>query len=579
MTSGGIAVGELGKKNIIIGRPGTGKTSTLINGYIAEGNISSEIAYFGKDSVTSLVVEVFTAPKVNVTFLNTAEVSQPFNAKVTISGGLVPYRYQWFFPNEQISGANASYIFSTAGMQGFSLEVSDSSGFVKIYNYSVEVHLYVEVAANESSGFGPLAIQFYSSVIGGSSYSYNWTFGNGNSSILPYPAQTFQAGNYSVELIATSQSGATGSANVLITSLPQPVELEYSPTVNITTVTSVNFKAIPNWDAGSTYSMNWLFPNGQSLDGLSVNYTFPTYSPINTVKGTFKYGTHTIIEVLSADMVPNPITLKWNVPNILETGRIVNVSAVASSTDAAQYTYQWSIGGQIFYGADQVLLFNNPGNYTVSVTVTSSLGNSKTLTETLQVENAGTSSSIVMEVTQVHSGPITTYEVHVVSPYTILEVNAYLENQYFNLTHTNNTKGAWYNLTLNQGQYDVGTYAINLVAYASNGQSNSIPVNFIVSSQYGIRQATIYSYFGGFTNFLIFVFVVIAAVGLLIMIALWHKYRNTEYVNLGGNVEIKGIKTPKFRRMRKMKEESEMKGDLGLGNRGGPGGFGGGGPP
>ncbi len=552
-------------------------SSSVTYSFATPGNYTLQLTIvdaFGKDTATSLVVEVFPAPKVNVTFLNTAEVSQPFNSKASISGGLAPYKYQWFFPHEQISGANASYIFSTAGIQPFSLEVSDSSGFVKTYNYTVDVHLYVEVAANETSGFGPLAVQFYSSVIGGSSYSYNWTFGNGNSSILPYPAQTFEAGNYSVELVATSQSGATGSANISITSLPQPVKLEFSPTANITTITSVNFKAIPNWDAGSTYSMNWLFPNGQSINGLSVNYTFPTYNPTNTVKGTFTYGSHTVVEDLTVDMVPNPITLKWSVPNLLETGRIVNVSAVASSTDAAQYTYQWSIGGQIFYGADQVLLFNNPGNYTVSVTATSSLGNSKTLTETLQVENAGSSSSIVMEVTQVHNGPITTYEVHVVSPYPILEVNAYLENQYFNLTHANNTNGAWYNLTLNQGQYDVGTYAINLIAYASNGQSNSIPVNFTVSSQYGIRQATIYSYFGGFFNFLLFVFVVIAAVGLLIMIALWHKHRNTEYVNLGGNVELKGIKTPRFRRERRMKEERDIKQDVGLGGNDGLGGGG-----
>ena len=48
VTSGGLAVGDLGKKNVIIGRPGTGKTTTLsnlINGYIAEGNRPSGIAY------------------------------------------------------------------------------------------------------------------------------------------------------------------------------------------------------------------------------------------------------------------------------------------------------------------------------------------------------------------------------------------------------------------------------------------------------------------------------------------------------------------------------------------------------
>lgn len=48
LISGGVAVGGLGKKNVIIGRPGTGKTTTLsslINGYIAEGNRPSGIAY------------------------------------------------------------------------------------------------------------------------------------------------------------------------------------------------------------------------------------------------------------------------------------------------------------------------------------------------------------------------------------------------------------------------------------------------------------------------------------------------------------------------------------------------------
>ena len=44
VTSGGISVGDLGKKNIIIGRPGIGKTTTLsnlINGYLAEWNRTS----------------------------------------------------------------------------------------------------------------------------------------------------------------------------------------------------------------------------------------------------------------------------------------------------------------------------------------------------------------------------------------------------------------------------------------------------------------------------------------------------------------------------------------------------------
>ena len=579
--SGNGGVGPYNYEWVIAGQ--TFYNSSLSYQFPSQGVYTVQLVvsdYFGKDASASTSISVYPDVSIQVNWTGTPTVSQTFPLQATVSGGLNPYSISWIFPSgEQQTGQNITHVFQSSGPRTFQVQVRDKTDFVVSRNFSIEVNLLVETYANATIGSGPLPVQFSASVLGGSGYAYNWTFGDGQYSLQEDPFHLFQVGNFTIRFTAISANGATGSEVINIVSLPPPVKLEFSPNANITTITNVEFRAVPNWDAGSNYTMDWLFPNGQSLIGLTINYTFPTYSSTNTVQGTFTYCHHTITEDLAVDMVPNPISLKWNVPNLLETGRIVNVSASATSTNAAQYTYQWSIGGQIFYGADQVLLFNNPGNYSVSVTVTSSLGNSKTLTETLQVENAGTSSSIVLEVTQIHSGPITTYEVHVVSPYHIVEVNAYLENQYFNLTHTNNTNGAWYNLTLNQGQYDVGTYAINIIAYASNGQSNSISVNFTVSSQYGIRQATIYSYFGGFTNFLIFVFVVIVAVGLLIMIALWHKNRNTEYVNLGGNVEVRGIKTPKFRRMRKLKEESEMKSDLGLGNRGGPGGFGGGGLP
>ncbi|EQD27976.1 PKD domain-containing protein, partial [mine drainage metagenome] len=144
------------------------------------------------------------------------------------------------------------------------------------------------IAANTTSGLGPLSVQFSSSVLGGSEYSYNWSFGNGHHSLNPDPSYTFPTGNYTVNFRVTSANGASGERTIAIQSLPSPVSFIYSSGLNITQ--EFHFKAVPNWDASGPYNVSWSFPDGRTLTGMNISYKFPVYQELNPVIVTFNYG-------------------------------------------------------------------------------------------------------------------------------------------------------------------------------------------------------------------------------------------------------------------------------------------------
>jgi endonuclease/exonuclease/phosphatase family metal-dependent hydrolase len=78
----------------------------------------------------------------------------------------------------------------------------------------------VTVSANPTSGVAPLGVSFSqtSSDPDGSIVSYNWNFGDGQTTTQPYPSHTYtSAGSYTARLTVTDNGGLTASASVVIT--------------------------------------------------------------------------------------------------------------------------------------------------------------------------------------------------------------------------------------------------------------------------------------------------------------------------------------------------------------------------
>jgi hypothetical protein len=396
-------------------------------------------------------------------------------------------------------------------------------------------------------------VQFSSSVLGGSGYSYNWTFSPGHYSLQQNPIYTFPVGNYSVHFVVTSANGATGYANLSVQSLPPPVSFLYSSKLNITQ--PFQFRAIPNWDAAGPYNMSWSFPNGQTITGMNISYKFPVYNELNTVIATFYYGHgKTWTQDLTVRMVPAIPSVSFSPPSIIPEGTMLSLNASASAPDSSSFSYSWDINGTSESGQSVLYYFQNPGNYSISVTVTDSLGASSTLQRTIEVLPQGSNSSIAISYSKTVSGPMDYYTVKVLSSNGIVAVEAFLGATPLNISETNSTytasgELAYFNLTMDQRDYSAGTYGISIVAFNNNSQSNHISVPFSVTSQYSsstFSLADIIAFFGGFSNFLI---TILTVGGLVIAYASLRRQDNPDLIVQGlsprgksERIELKGKK-------------------------------------
>ena len=528
----------------------TYNSSTLSHAFSAAGDYGIQLTVtdaFGREAIASINETVFADPHASlvVPAYVRASIEEPLS--LNISGGIPSYAIQWYFPSgEQLSGNNVTHAFSSSGPDTIETKVTDSSGYTNTQNFTVQVHLFVAVAANTTSGLGPLAVQFSSSVLGGSDYAYNWSFGNGQHSLQQNPAYSFQPGNYSVTFKVTSANGATGEENTTITSLPPPVSFSYSPGTNGTILTTFSFHATPNWDASGPYSMSWSFPNGQDLTGLNVTYKFPVYSEFNTVIATFTYGNgQTWTQDISVRLYPAPIQASFSIPRIVPVGAVVNLTGSAVDPDSSSLTYTWVFDNQTFNGQDQFFVFSNAGNYSVSLTVTDSLGATTTYTQKVEAEAVANNANIVIAVQSSSNGPYTTFTIHVLSSAPLAIVEAFLGTQSFTPQLTSVNNGYWYNITLDQSGYIPGTYPLKIVVFADNGESNYAYASFFVSQAYGHggQQFSIVSFFGGTYTFLLTVLSIIVGIGTIVALRTDKKDKDTSYVNIGGAV-VKAHKSP-----------------------------------
>ncbi|WMT51852.1 MAG: PKD domain-containing protein [Ferroplasma sp.] len=457
--------------------------------------------YFGKDANSYINITVYPDPEIDVYWNGTPTVSEGFKLYSNVTGGIGPYSVSWIFSDQDESGFNVSHIFSLSGPNTFEVKLSDSSGYTVTKNYTIYVNLYVSIAANTTRGLGPLSVQFSSSVLGGSDYSFNWTFSAGHYSLEQNPLYTFPAGNYTVHFTVTSANGAKGYANISIFSLPPPVSITYSTDRNITQY--FYFNATANWDAKSPFNMTWFMPNGQNINGIDIKYKFPVYNEFNTIVATFSYSNKTYTETFTVRMIPAIPSITFNPSREIATGTLLILNATVTDPDSSSFTYLFNVNGTDYPGNDAQVLFNNPGTYPVILTVTDSLGASASVERNITVLTPGHSSTITISISKATSGPYIDFSVHVQSLVPVSYAEAYIDNSLvdMNLVKGNSTNG-YYNISVDQRDYSAGLYSMKIVVFNSNGGSNSASTQFSVSSQYAKSSFNLIAFFGGIDDFI-----------------------------------------------------------------------------
>ncbi len=191
---------------------GTSSTSTTGTATLAGGTHIVTITDGGNgcmtmDTVTITVPDSITITTVNVNNITCTGAINSGSIDINISGGTAPYSFNWS------TGATTEDLVSlTAG--SYTLTVTDGNNCTQQATYNVAGITPINVTINTLVGMVGCDLTATGSAVavatGGSGFTYNWSTGTANDTII-----NLAAGTYTVT--ATNSDGCTNTANVTIT--------------------------------------------------------------------------------------------------------------------------------------------------------------------------------------------------------------------------------------------------------------------------------------------------------------------------------------------------------------------------
>ncbi|HSC38764.1 MAG TPA: PKD domain-containing protein, partial [Chitinophagaceae bacterium] len=129
-------------------------------------------------------------------------------------GGIV--KWEWDFGDGTISGQqNPAHVYTAAGNYNIILRVTNTAGCIS----TLSRQQYIKISEGVKAAFSfvntnlckpPSIVQFTNSSTGTGTLSYQWAFGDGNSSVQPNPSNNYTtAGLFTARLIVTNDKGCT----------------------------------------------------------------------------------------------------------------------------------------------------------------------------------------------------------------------------------------------------------------------------------------------------------------------------------------------------------------------------------
>lgn len=208
---------------------GDGATATLQNPqntFTTPGNYTVEYHASASGPVIGTVtINVYEQPVPEFT-ANPETGCPPLNVSfqdvTQLGSGITVSAYTWVFGDgATASGASPSHVFTNSGSFYVSLEITTnmpSCDVTELYNNAIEVTdgptVNFSTTPNPAVACDPpLTVSFNNNSSSPNTLTYEWDFGNGNTSTLEDPtSQTYsQNGNYIVTLTATDPSGCAGT--------------------------------------------------------------------------------------------------------------------------------------------------------------------------------------------------------------------------------------------------------------------------------------------------------------------------------------------------------------------------------
>ncbi|WP_410508508.1 PKD domain-containing protein [Methanosarcina hadiensis] len=326
----------------------------------------------------------------------------PLNVTFTDSSTGSPTAWNWSFGDGTYSTEkNPVHTYTAAGNYTVALTVSNTAGSntATKSNYIVVTGTAVQkpvasFSSNVTSGKVPLNVQFNDTSTG-SPATWNWNFGDGNSSTEKNPKHIYStAGNYTVALTVSNAAGsntATKSNYITVagTALAKPVLNYWGSPRNGTVPHTVSFK---DNSSNSPTAWNWTFGDGTySTERNPVHtYTKPgtytIYITVTNAAGSTSGGKGNYITV-TGNSSTMPVAAFSASPASGSAPLNVTFTDISTGSPTA---WNWSFGdGTYSTSKSPVHKYSSAGNYTVALTATNAAG-SNTVTKSNYIKVTGT---------------------------------------------------------------------------------------------------------------------------------------------------------------------------------------------
>lgn len=301
-----------------------------------------------------------------------------FTDNSTVLTGTIDTYFWDFGDGQTASTQNANHTYASPGTYTVTHTVGSLGGcsstvtwVVTIMDEPVSDFIDLSTCQNGLTTFTDL-----SSIANGTITNWTWNFGDGSPvSPLQNPTHIYSAsGNFNVTLTVTSDFGCTNSFTSPVTVYPAPNANFTAPvacpqdTIQYTDLSTISSGFITNWD--------WNFDDGSGSTQQNPAHGFLTIGDSFNVEliVTSNFGcTDTVVNLIQTFPFPD---FGWG-PDVTSGCQPLVVTFTDSSTvlGGTITNWEWSFGDSAMsFAQNPVHIYNDPGQYYVSLWVTTSDG-------------------------------------------------------------------------------------------------------------------------------------------------------------------------------------------------------------
>jgi len=408
-----------------------------------------------------------------ITATNATQTGVTANFSATPNSGQVPLAVQfndlssgpvtawnWNFGDGATSTTQSpNHTYSSAGTFTATLTVTGSSGqtdsasqIITVTNASAQP-VTANFSATPTSGQAPLAVQF-TDQSSGPVTSWNWNFGDGTTGTTQSPNHTYNsAGSFTATLTVSGSSGQTSSTSrtITVTNAPAPVTANFS--ANPTSGQAPLAVQFTDQSSGPVTRWNWNFGDGTTSSTQNPSHTYNSagsFTATLTVSGSSGQ-TSSTSRTITVTNAPPPPAVTANFSANPGSGQAPLAVQFSDQSTGPVTTWNWNFGdGATSSTQSPSHTYGSAGNYTATLTVGGSSGQTSSASRVITVTNA--------------PAPLSTVTVVASQPLASL-----LSAGEFTITRNGSTSSA---LTVN---YSLGGSAVNGRDYQTLSGSAVIP--------------------------------------------------------------------------------------------------------